>query len=53
MTLAVEPDEAPNPVQIGLLGPDAVMAEADLVADAVEQSRRFENSNAVGFAGIH
>ena len=38
--LAVEEDEAFNPIDIRLLGPDAVVPETDLVADAVEQAGR-------------
>ena len=38
VALAVEKDEAFNPVDIRLLGPDAVVPEADLVADAVQQA---------------
>lgn len=38
--LAVEADEAFNPIDAGLLGPDAVMLDADLVTSAVEQARR-------------
>ena len=40
MTLAMEEDEASNPVAISLLGPDAVMLETDALADAIEQQNR-------------
>jgi hypothetical protein len=43
--LAVEKDEAFNPLDIRLLGPDAVMLEPDLVAHASEQPR--------GIGGFH
>ena len=39
VTLAVKPDEAFNPVEIGLLGTNAVVLDSDFVADAVEQPR--------------
>ena len=39
VTLAVKPDEASNPIEIRLLCADAVVLEADLVADTVEQPR--------------
>ena len=38
MTLAVEPDEAFNPVQISLFGTQAVMLHTNLVPDPVEQA---------------
>jgi hypothetical protein len=34
MALAVEPDEAFNPVDVRVLGPDAVVFKANLVSDA-------------------
>lgn len=37
--LAVEPDEASNPVDLRLLGANAPKLETDLVPDVVEQSR--------------
>jgi hypothetical protein len=38
--LAVEEDEASNPVKIRLLGPETVMPEPNLVADAIEELGR-------------
>jgi hypothetical protein len=38
--LAVEDDEASNPIHISLLGADAVVLAPDVVAHAVEQARR-------------
>ncbi len=35
-TLAVEKNEAFNPIDVGLLGPQAVVFPTDLVADAVQ-----------------
>ena len=40
VALAVKMDEASNPVQIGLLGPQAVVFQADLEAYALEQGNR-------------
>ena len=39
MALAVVEDEASNPVQISLFRPDAVVSQANLVTDAIEQPR--------------
>jgi len=39
MALAVEPDEAFNPVDVRVLGPDAVVFKSNLVSDAGEKSR--------------
>jgi len=36
VTLAVEKNEAFNPIDVGLLGPQAVVFPTDLVADAVQ-----------------
>lgn len=38
VALAVKPDEAFNPIDIRLLGANAVMLEADLVPETIEQS---------------
>ena len=50
MPLAVEEDEAFNPVHVRLLGPDAVVPEPDLVAHAIEQARRLGDA---AHAAIH
>ena len=39
MSLAVETDEASNPVDIRLFSADAVMPKADPIADLIEQAR--------------
>lgn len=39
MALAVKPDEASNPIDIRLLGAEAVMPDTDDVSDAIEQTR--------------
>jgi hypothetical protein len=36
---AVEEDEPPDPADVGVLGPGAVAAEADGLADAIQQTR--------------
>ena len=36
---AVEEDEAPDPADVGVLGPGAVVPEADGLADAIQQAR--------------
>jgi hypothetical protein len=40
MSLAVAPDEAFNPIDVRLLGADAVMPKADPIAYLIEQARR-------------
>jgi hypothetical protein len=37
MTLVVEENEAANPIDVGLLGPNAVTLDAQMPADAVKQ----------------
>jgi hypothetical protein len=39
MALAVEHDETADPVDVGGLGADGIVANADLGADAVEEAR--------------
>lgn len=40
LALAVKEDGASNPIHMGLLGPDAVVSEPNLVADAIEELGR-------------
>ena len=37
MAFIVEEDEAPNPIHISGFGPDAVMFDAQMPADAIEE----------------
>jgi hypothetical protein len=37
MTFIVIEDETPDPIDVGLLGPNAVMPAADHITDLVEQ----------------
>ena len=48
VALAVEEDEAPDPVRICLLGPDREVAEARDGADAVQELRLVHGSRGVG-----
>jgi hypothetical protein len=40
VALAMKEDEAPDPIDVGLLGADAIMFDPQVPADAVEQFRR-------------
>ena len=52
MPLAVEEDEAFNPIDLRLLRANAVVPEADLVADAIEETWRRVGLDEFG-AGRH
>ena len=43
MALVVKMDVAFNPVDVGFLGANAVVLEADAIADASEEARRFRS----------
>ena len=49
--LAMEMDEAFNPVEMGLLGARAVGFDADEVADAIEQKHRRNGRRQTGLFG--
>jgi len=49
--LVVEADEAFNPIDVGLLGADTVVLDADLGANAVEQARRVRRIHRVTVLG--
>ena len=48
VAVVIEADESPDPVDVGLLGPDAVVLEPDAVADLVEQAWGFGRHGMTG-----
>ena len=48
MPFAVKEDKAPNPLTVGLLGPDRIMFEAHHLADLVQQFELGIGNEAVG-----
>jgi hypothetical protein len=53
MPTAVEEHEATNPLDIGLLGAQAVVLEANAVADAVEEARSGIHTRGRAGSGVH
>ncbi len=53
MTLAVKDDEPPNPRDVRLLGPPAVVTQPDRLSRLIEDFRRLRHRSRIGTGEAH